>query len=340
MEKRQVDISTGIIFRVVLIILALWFLYLVSDIIALIFVSILIVSAIDPAIDWMQRKKIPRPLGVAIIYVVLLAIIVLAISFLIPPLITQFRDFSQNLPNFSKEIVSFLDQLETYFGGQGDVVGSPQQISDLNNNFFSISGKIFSGTVGVFSGFISAIAILAMAFYMAVKEDGIKRFIISLTPEKHKQYAADLTERIEFKMGKWLQGQLILMVIIFVLDFVGLSLLKVPYALALAIFAGFMEVIPYVGPIVSAIPGVILGFTISPLTGFLTLLLYWLAQQFENYIIVPQVMKKAVGLNPVTVIVALLIGVKLGGIPGAILAIPVAAAISVVIEDLLSEKKD
>jgi predicted PurR-regulated permease PerM len=236
--------------------------------------------------------------------------------------------------------VSFLDQLETYFGGQGDVLSSPQQISDLNNNFFSISGKIFSGTVGVFSGFISAIAILAMAFYMAVKEDGIKRFIVSLTPEKHKQYAADLTERIEFKMGKWLQGQLILMVIIFVLDFVGLSLLKVPYALALAIFAGFMEVIPYVGPIVSAIPGVILGFTISPLTGFLTVLLYWLAQQFENYIIVPQVMKKAVGLNPVTVIVALLIGVKLGGIPGAILAIPVAAAISVVIEDFLSEKKD
>ncbi|HEX7586123.1 MAG TPA: AI-2E family transporter, partial [Patescibacteria group bacterium] len=101
-----------------------------------------------------------------------------------------------------------------------------------------------------------------------------------------------------------------------------------------------MEVIPYVGPIISAIPGVILGFTISPFVGLMTLLLYWLVQQFENYVVVPQVMKKAVGLNPITVIVALLIGVKLGGAFGAILAVPIAAAIGVVVEDLMAEKKE
>lgn len=337
MEKRQVEVSTGIIFRTVLIILSLWFLYLVRDVIALIFVSVLIVSAIDPAVDWLQRKRIPRSLGVAMIYVLLFAIVGLSISFLIPPLVEQFRDFSQKIPSFSHELTNLVNDVEKYFGS-GQTPTNQQALPQLSDNLSSLSGKIFSGTVGVFSGFISAIAILAMAFYMAVKEDGIRKFIISLTPEKHRQYAANLTERIKFKMGRWLLGQLILMVIIFTLDFVGLSLLKVPYALALAIFAGLMEVIPYVGPIISAVPGVILGFTISPLTGFLTLLLYWLAQQFENYVVVPQIMKKAVGLNPITVIVALLIGIRLGGISGAILAIPAAAAIGVVTEDLLADK--
>jgi len=339
MEKRQIDLSTGIIFRAVLIVLALYFLYLVKDVIALIFISALIVSAIDPAVDWMQKKRIPRPFGVTIIYVVLLAIISLSISFLIPPLAGQFRDFSQKIPQLSRELTVLIGNTDNYFTG-GLTTASQPAIPQLSNNLSLLSGRVFSGTIGFFSGFISILAVLAMAFYMAVKEDGIKKFIVSLTPEKHKHYSADLTERIEFKMGKWLQGQLILMIVIFALDFVGLSLLKIPYALALAIFAGLMEVIPYVGPIISAIPGVILGFTLSPFTGLLTVLLYWLAQQFENYIVVPQIMKKAVGLNPVTVIVALLIGVKLGGIPGAILAIPVAAAIGVVIDDLMAEKNN
>jgi len=337
MEKRQVEVSTGIIFRVVLIVLALWFLYLVREVIVLIFVSVLIVSAIDPAVDWMQRKRIPRSLGVAIVYVLLFAVIGLSVSFLIPPLVEQFKDFSQKIPSFSHELTNLVNDAEKYFGTE-QLPADQQALPQLSDNLSLLSGKIFSGTVGFFSGFISTIAILAMAFYMAVKEDGIRKFIVSLTPEKHRQYAANLTERIKFKLGRWLQGQLILMVIIFALDFIGLSLLNVPYALALALFAGLMEVIPYVGPIISAIPGVILGFTISPLIGFLTLLLYWLAQQFENYVVLPQIMKKAVGLNPITVIVALLIGVKLGGVSGAILAIPAAAAISVVTEDLLADK--
>jgi predicted PurR-regulated permease PerM len=336
MEKRHIEISTGIIFRVVLIILALWFLYLVREVIALVFVSVLIVSAIDPAVDFLQSKKIPRAVGVTLVYLFILAIVSLSVSFLIPPLVEQSRDFSQKIPRLTHEITNFL----TYVGGEQSVNLSGQSaIPQLGSNISSFSSKIFSRTVGVFSGFISVIAILAMAFYMAVKENGIRNFIVSVVPKKHAEYAANLTERIKFKLGRWLQGQLVLMVVIFILDYVGLTLLNIPYALALAIFAGLMEVIPYVGPIISAIPGIILGFTISPLTGVLTILLYWLAQQFENYVVVPQIMKKAVGLNPITVIIALLIGVRLGGIFGAILAIPAAAAISVVTEDMFENKE-
>ena len=152
-----------------------------------------------------------------------------------------------------------------------------------------------------------------MAFYMAVKENGIKNFIVSVTPEKHKQYAAHLTDKNKIQNGKMDAGTACPDGDNICFRFRRPNLFKIPYALALAIFAGLMEVIPYLGPIISAIPGVILGFTISPFTGLLTMLLYWLAQQFENYVVVPQIMKKAVGLNPITVIVALLIGDQIRG---------------------------
>jgi predicted PurR-regulated permease PerM len=127
------------------------------------------------------------------------------------------------------------------------------------------------------------------------------------------------------------------MVIIFALDFLGFYFIGVPYALSLAIFAGLMEIVPYVGPIVSAIPAVILGLTISPMTGLMVLILVFAVQQFENHVIVPQIMKKALGLDPIAIILALLIGLKLGGVLGAILAIPIATAIGVVIEDLMKK---
>ena len=134
-------------------------------------------------------------------------------------------------------------------------------------------------------------------------------------------------------------GQLFVMLIIFALDAVGLYLVGVPYALILGIFAGLLEIIPYVGPIISAIPGVILGFMVSPTTGLLALLVYCIAQQFEGNVVVPRVMKKAVGLNPIAIILALLIGAKLGGILGVILSIPVATAVGLFIRDIMDNSK-
>lgn len=331
-EKKQIGIATQVVFRTLLMLLAVWFLYMILDILALLFIAILIVAAIDPAVDWMQKKeKIPRWMGVVIIYVLLFAIISLSISFLIPPLASQFKDFSHNAA-LQQEFASTFGNLQNYLQAHDIRIG--QQIFGTGGQ---LPEAIYSRTVGFFSGFLSFFAIFVMAFYMTLKEDGIKKFVASITPEKHRAYAASLTERIEEKIGRWVQGQLFLMVIIFVLDFAGLSLVGIPYALALALFAGLMEIIPYVGPVISAVPGIILGILISPVAGLLALLVYFLAQQIEAHIIVPQVMKKAVGLNPVAVILALLIGYQLGGVLGAILSIPLATMVSVFVADLMKK---
>lgn len=341
-ENQKIEISTGIIFRTILILLALVFLYVVRDIIALFFISVLIVALIEPAVNWMQRKKIRRGLGVLIIYFLILGFIGLSSFFIAPYLAGQFKDFYRKIPEYSQTINNFV-------AGSGDYFRIPETkielnsqnfLNDTDKNLSKFSGKIFTTTVNVFSGFVSIFIVFALVFYMTIKEDGIKNFIVAVVPKKHEEYAVSLVVRIKNKIGKWMQGQLIVMLVIFILDFIWLTFLGIPYAFILALFAGIMEIIPFFGPIISAIPGIFLGFLISPWKGFLALIFYTLSQQIESQIIVPQIMKKAVGLNPIVVILALLIGLKLGGVMGVILAVPIATGINVVIEDMMTIKEN
>ena len=338
MNSRKVDISTGIILKTVLILLGLWFLFLVREVVILLFLAVIIAASIDPAVDWLQKKKIPRSIGVMLIYIILFSIVSLIISFLIPPIVKQFQDFSQSSAQYFNQASNSVNETGGFFQADGLKHYFQNTLNNLGDSFSNIPQKIFSTTVGVFSGVISTIVVFSMAFYMVMEEDGIKKFIVSISPEKKKEYATDLTNRVESKIGNWMAGQLFLMITITILDFIGLYLIGVPYALILAIFAGLLEVIPYVGPIISAIPGIVLGFLISPTVGFLAMLVYFVAQQFESHVLVPQVMKKAVGLNPVATIVAILIGFKLAGALGAIIAVPAATAISLFISDLIAEK--
>lgn len=338
-EKRTVDISTGIIFRTILIILLIWLLYLVRDVIAIFFIALIFSAAIDPPVDWLSRKKIPRPFSVLIVFVIVFFVAGLVISFLVPALINQVNEFTTQAPQQFERLSSTLQNIDQYFQSKGIKFQSHNFFAELGNNLTKLSGEIFSTTLSVFAGGIAVIAILSMTFYLSVKEEGMQRFLASITPAAHQNYVVSLAERMRAKIGKWLQGQILIIIIIFALDYVVLSLLGVPYALILAIFGGLLEIIPYLGPIIAAIPAIIIGFLVSPITGLLVLAAYIVIQQFENHVITPQVMRKAVGLNPVAVILALLIGAKLGGVLGAILAIPVTTALSVFIKDLIIKKE-
>jgi len=340
MNKQTIDISTGIVFRTILILIGLWFLYFIRDIIALLFISIILVAAMDPIVYRLHRRRIPRTVGVLIVYACMFSVIGLVVSFLIPPLVQQIKEFAQKLPEIIASVENSFQGFDTFFQTQHIAVSTQSLLSDIGNTLAGSSGNIFTATVGVFSGFVSAVIVLVMTFYMVVKEDGIKNFIVSITPQKHKDYAGSLVLRIQRKISRWVLGQMSLMLIIVVIDFIGLSFLKIPYALSLAIFAGLMEIVPFIGPIVSLIPAVLVGLTISPLSGLLVFALYSLVQQFEGHIIIPQVMKKAVGLHPIAVILALLIGLKLGGVLGALLAIPIATAVSVFVSDLFEKPKE
>lgn len=340
LEEKTINISTGIVFRTIMILLGLWFLYFIRDIVALVFISIVLVAAMDPVVYRLHRRKVPRTVGVTIVYLCMIAVIGLIVFFLIPPLIQQFKEFSQKLPYIASSLESSIRGVDTFFQTQHIALTTQELLAQISSQLTTSTADIFSATIGVFSGFVSAIIILVMTFYMAVKEDGIKNFIVSIIPENHKEYAGSLVLRIQRKIGRWVLGQASLMFTIFALDFIALSILGVPYALTLALLAGLFEVVPFIGPIVSAVPAILVGLSVSPLTGLLVLVAYVIVQQFESHIVIPQVMRKAVGLHPIAVILALLIGVKLGGVLGALLSIPVATAINVFIGDLFEKPKE
>jgi predicted PurR-regulated permease PerM len=334
--NRTIEISSGTILRTIFILLLLWLLFLIRDILVLVFLAIIIVSAIDPMVDWFQKRKVPRSLTVLVLYVLLLSVLGVAIGFLVPPLANEVRGLGENFP-------ALVEKLSGYFRIIHDYAVShnlQQQISDFSGNiasrFSQVGTNIFSGTISLIGGMFSFIVVLSIAFYMSVQEKGVKKFFASIVPDEHGEYIMGLVERIQYKMGRWLLGQLALMVIIFVIDYVGLLLIGAPYALVLAIMAGLLEIVPYVGPIISAVVAASISFLHGPLTGLLVLGLFAVAQQLEGYVIAPLVMKKAVGLNPVVVILALMIGAKLGGMMGIIVAVPIAAILGEVVKDLVS----
>src|SRR3989339_563486 len=166
----------------------------------------------------------------------------------------------------------------------------------------------------------------------------MKQSIRSLTPSRFQPYLLRLYGRIQLKMGQWLRGQLILSAVIFTLTFIGLTILGVNYALVLAFVAGLFEIIPFIGPWLAAVPAIFFGFLQSPIMGVSVIILYIIIQELENHLIVPKVMSKAVGLNPLIVIIVILIGARLSGITGALIAVPVATAISVFLKDFMERR--
>lgn len=336
-QRTEISIGMGTVIKTVLILAAIYFAYLIRDIIVLLFISVIIVAAIDPLVDWMQKKRVPRPASVLIIYLILFALLSLSLSFIIPPMASQLSDFAKNYPEYYQKIQGLFVPMENFLNNQHLSVNTQNILDNVSNWLSGLSSNIFSTTIGVFSGLISAIAVLSMAFYMAVVEDSLKKVVALAVPVQHEKYAISLVIKMKQKIGKWMQGQIMLMAIIFILDYIGLSLVGIPYALPLAAFAGLLEIVPYVGPIISAVPGVVLGFLVSPIKGLLALIIYIITQQAESNIVTPLIMKRTVDLNPVVVILALLIGAKLGGILGAILAIPVATTIGIIAKDMMAK---
>ena len=338
--NRSIDISSGTILRTIFILLLLWFLYLVRDILLLVFLAIIIVSAIDPIVDWFQKRKIPRSLTVLVIYVLFLSALGTAIGLLIPPLTSEIRGLGESFPSLVEKFSGYFRIIRDYAVSHNLQQNVSNFTANISERMSQAGSSIFSGTISFIGGIFSFVVVLSVAFYMSVQEKGIKKFFASLMPEEHREYVTGFVDRIQFKMGRWLQGQFFLMFIVFALDYVGLLLIGAPYALVLALIAGILEIIPYIGPIISAVIAVAISFLHGPLIGLLVLGLFILVQQLEGYVLTPLIMKKAVGLNPVVVILALLIGAKLGGVMGIIVAVPVATVIGEVVNDLTRAPKE
>jgi predicted PurR-regulated permease PerM len=339
-DRMTIDISSGTLFRVVFFIVGLWFLWFIQDILLLLIVAILIASALEPLARRLQRFRIPRAISVLAVYILFLVLLVAIGTALVPPLVTEIQALASELPQVYM-------RLEGLLGGLGGILGTPELIasiqrglSSLGNLLASTSGGFFATTKSVFGGVFSAMLVFVISFYLVLSRNGLVAFVRSIVPMEHQPYVLSLVERAQEKIGRWALGQIVLGVIVGTVTFLGLWALGVPYALALALLAGFLELIPVLGPIIAAIPAVLIGFTQAPLTGVLVLILAIVIQQLENHVLVPTIMRRAIGLNPLATIVAVLIGAKLAGFLGILLAVPVATVITVFLSDLIPAAKE
>jgi len=318
---KKIEISHKTIIFTVLFLLGLWLLFYLRTIILQLFVAFLLMTMMKPLVNLLSKIKIPRTLSVIITYVLVIGILGGMIALIAPTLVQQTTNFINALPSYLSNINVDVDSL------------------GLLNQFGDISGKVLNFTVSVFSNIFSLVTILVFTFYLLLTHNGSHNQIKSSLGEERGNKVSNLISEIEEKLGKWAGGQLILMLAVGVGIYLGLLLIKIPFALPLAILASIFEIVPVLGPIAAAIPAVLIGFGISPLTGVGAIVVAFLVNQLENYVLVPKIMQKSAGVSPIVVLIAITIGAKLLGVMGVIVAVPVVITLQVLLKNYLVKEE-
>ena len=301
-----------------------WFVYVTRGIIASIFIAYIITAAMMPVVNFFQRRGFPRILAVVIPYALSLIVIFSLIFPLIPFSITQINALIIGLPNY-------IDQAAKVLG----ISIERSQITAFANQELGALGKnAFEVTRQFFGGVFSTLTIFIIALYMTLYHDQFKHTFAKLFHRDDRSHVEDTFELVDDKLGAWLRGQILLSLTIGFFTWVALSLVGLNYALPLALLAGFLEIIPTIGPILAAIPAVIVALNVSPTMALVVIGIYILIQLAENNIIVPKIMQHAVGLNPVVIIIAILVGAELLGITGALLSLPFVSFVTVIYNSL------
>ena len=339
-REQLIEISFWTMLKAALLIILLWALWQLRDIVAVILISIVIASAIEPANHFFARFRIPRVLGVVLIYLAAFMLFSAVFYLIIPPLFGDVLDFLNTLPFY----------IEGLLGPNGPLFlilpEVPQALGDFLKSFAlsvekaipALTEGVFSAGAALFGGVLSFVLLIVISFYLSVQEHGIENFLRIITPLEHETYILDLWQRSQRKIGRWLQGQVLLGVLVGVIVFLGLTILNVKYAILLAILTALFEVIPVFGPIMSAIPAIAIASIQKPILGLYVLALYVIVQQFENHLIYPLVVRKTIGVPPLLVVLSLVIGGTLGGFYGLVLAVPAAAVLVEFLNDISAKR--
>lgn len=332
-NRIKIDIETTAILKVALVLLFLWLVVLLKDIIVIFIFAFILQAALETIVRRLEKKKVPRPLAIFLVFSGLIGALVFFIQLIIPPLAGQVKSLVFNWPYL-------IERISNYLSG----IGINLNLEDLKNIFganFATAGAsgVLSTALGVFSGILGLISVLVLSLYLLIQKNSLENFISLYVPLRHKDKVIRIYQKITQKMSHWIRGQAFLSLIIGVVDYIGLSIIGVNYALILAIVAAFTETLPVIGPVFAGGLAALVALSDSPTKALWVILFYIVVQQFENHVLVPQVMKKALGLSPVVIIITLLVGAKLMGIWGILLAVPVGSAISVVFQEVVKSQK-
>lgn len=345
--EKYIQISSGTIIKTLIIGLLFAALYYLRDVVLVVILAAVIASAIEPGTQWLLRRRVPRVLSVLLIYSAATLFLVGVFYFLFLPLLNQSANFLSTLPEYLGKLQvwnplqdsKFLPSDISVVRGFSENFSLSQIVTQVNETIVNLSNGVFSTASTIFGGVLSFILVVVLSFYLSVESDGVTNFLRTVTPSKSESYVIGLWKRSQRKIGLWMQGQVVLAVIVAMLVFLGLTLLRVENALLLAVLAGLFEIIPIFGPILAAIPAVTVALVANGMTSALMVIgLYIIIQQFENQLIYPLVVKKIVGVPPLVSILALIIGAKLAGFVGLLIAVPLATMLMELLNDIEKNK--
>ena len=320
---KTIEISHRTILFTIGILIGGWLILQIRDILYLLFISFILTTAMRPIVDFLTSKKIPRVLSIFLLYILTIGILGGIIGSVIPQIASQSTHLVQTLPRVAQQILPSLNL----------------DFSSFSNQVAPITQNIVQLGVQIFNNIVTVVTMLVFTFYFLLGRNHLERTIAQFVRKEETKKIVQILSEVEEKLGAWARGQIILMVIIGIATYIGLTLLRVDFALPLAVFAGLLEMVPMIGPIISAVPAILVALTISPLLGLSVAALYFVIQQFENHIVVPQVMRRSVGLSPVLIIVSFMIGGRFEGAVGAILAVPAILVAQVIIGHFLNERE-
>lgn len=326
-----------------LTVVLVWILFQVREVLLLLYVSGLLAIGFTPIVRVIEKQKVlpvgtrrfPRWLAILILYLAILGTITAIGSLIFPPMIEQAQQLGRALPGMFEKSQEFLvskgilsDRLTWREVFQKAPMGQSGEAL----------GTVMSALIGVVGGIFGLLTILILTFYFLVESGSLRTTLLKLFPARSRRRVDLITRAITVKVSAWLGGQLLLAAIIGTTSAAFLWAIGIPFFYVLALISAIGELIPVVGPILAALPAIAVASTVSMKMVVVVIVFFVLQQQFENHVLVPKVMERQVGVNPAAVIVALLIGGNLLGIPGAILAVPTVAILQVLFTEWLGTR--
>jgi predicted PurR-regulated permease PerM len=342
-QSYNIRISTGTLLKIAVFGFGVAALLLLHDLVFVILTAIVIATFIGAAANKINRRfGVNRTFGVVLLYLLSISVFAGAFYLFVPVLIQEISsllpvitEYLGNSTVVSNAVSSNGQQLTSAIADRADFVDI---VEGLRSFIGGVSGSFFETITALFGNVVNVVLIVVISFYLSMEKDGVGEFLQIVTPKKYESYALDLWHRSQKKIAYWLRGQMVLGLIVGSLTFIGLTLLGVEYALLLALIAGLFELIPF-GIILAAIPAISFAFLSGGLgSAVLVVALYVLIQQLEGYVFSPLIVQKATGISPLLVILAVLIGAKLAGVWGLVLAVPVAVTLVEVARDAHKRK--
>ncbi len=304
---RKIEINVRSLVVAAAVIGAAYVLWTIRGVLFLVLIAYLISTAMAPLVVFFHARRLPRTLSIIVSYLIFVVLLIGTGVLVIPALVSESAKFYSIFPDYFTQATKSM-QIDT---------------SVINQNLQALAAEILKNVISLVSNVIEFLTVIILAVYISFERKNFKDHLAHLFGETKGERIEKVLSKIELRLGRWARGQFILCFTIGVATYAGLVLLRFPYAVPLAVMGGVLEIIPNIGPILSAVPAVIIGLSTSTFMGLTAAALYFLIHQSENYLLVPHVMGQAVGLSPLAVIIVLLIGGSLMGGIGVVLAIPV-----------------